>query len=112
VPHRVELSLAVAAVGVHASFVTEDTAWLRRRLHKRGSYMPPVRWYADTALAVGLRRAAPHRLRFFIAADDSAAAEEFKVRRKRLSRRSQQSQRVDITSVSLADARNLGTSTS
>ena len=47
--------------------------------------MPPVRWYADTALAVGLRRAGPERLRFFIAADDSAAAEEFRVRAERVS---------------------------
>ena len=52
----------------------------RCRLHKRGSYMPPVRWYADTALAVGLRNAVPEQLRFFIAADDTPALREFEVR--------------------------------
>ena len=52
----------------------------RRRLHKRGSYMPPIRWYADTALAVGLRHAVPERLRFFIAGDNTPAIREFEVR--------------------------------
>ncbi len=52
----------------------------RLRLHKRGSYMPPVRWYADTALAIGLRNAVPERLRFFIAGDDTPAIAEFTVR--------------------------------
>ena len=60
------------------AMLTGDDA-RRRRLHKRGSYMPPVRWYADTAVAVGLRSALPERLRFFIAADDSDAVKQFKV---------------------------------
>ena len=42
--------------------------------------MPPVQWYVDTSLAVGLRNAAPERLRFFIGADDPQAIFEFKVR--------------------------------
>ena len=50
-----------------------------RRIHKHDKYVPPVRWYADTALAVGLKNAVPERLRFFIAADDPRAIEEFQV---------------------------------
>jgi len=74
------LDLLNQMLPIVASVFGREAATQQRRLHKRGSYMPPVRWYADTALAVGLRRAKPERLRFFIAADDSAAAEEFKVR--------------------------------
>ena len=57
-----------------------STSCHRCRLHKRGSYVPPVRWYADTALVIGLSKELPERLRFFVAADDRRAITEFEVR--------------------------------
>ena len=66
----------------HAAFATGagcDESCRRRRIHKRSRYVPPIRWYADTALAVGLKIAVPERLRFFIAADDPQAITHFQV---------------------------------
>ena len=39
-----------------------------------------MRWYADTALAIGLKTAVPERLRFFIAADEPHLVAQFQVR--------------------------------
>ena len=52
----------------------------RCRLRKNRNRVPPVRWYADTALAVGLRIAPPERLRFFIAGDVPQVIVDFEVR--------------------------------